>query len=269
MTSLRGAHVIITGGSEGIGRAMAAVAVERGASVSLIARREEPLAAAAAELGDSARWATADVRDREALAGAVATLVEQAGPCDVMVANAGYARPGRFWALPAEEFRHEVDVNYLGAVHAAAAVVPSMRERGSGHLCFVSSTAGLLGVYGYSAYSPTKFAIRGLAESLRSELAPDHVRVSVVYPPDTDTPGFAKENEVKPPETAAISGAVKPVPARKVAVAAINGIERDRFTICADPLTAILARGAGLLGPVIRRTMDRQVRATQRNDQTP
>lgn len=264
MTSLRDAHVIVTGGSEGIGRAIAEAAIGRGATVSLIARRPELLKATAAELGPSASWAAADVRDRAELGTAVEKLVGRSGPCDVMVANAGYARPGRFWELPDDEFRAEVDVNYLGAVHAVAAVVPSMRERGKGHLCFVSSTAGLLGIYGYSAYAPTKFAIRGLAESLRSELAPERIVVSVVYPPDTDTPGFAKENEAKPAETAAISGAVKAVPAEKVAAAAIKGIERDRFTICADPLTATLARGAGLLAPVVRRTMDRQVRSVQR-----
>lgn len=265
MTSLRDAHVVITGGSEGIGLAMAARAVARGARVSLVARREAPLVSAAARLGAAVRWAAADVRDRAGLCDAIAELVRAQGPCDVLVANAGYALPGRFWELPDDEFRSEVDVNYLGAVHAASAVVAAMRERRKGHLCFVSSTAGLLGVYGYSAYCPTKFAVRGLAEALRCELAPERVFVSVVYPPDTDTPGFAKENEHKPAETAAISGTITPMAADEVAAAAVKGIERNRFTICADPMTAALARGAGLLAPAIRRVMDRQVRAAQRS----
>ncbi len=263
MTSLRDAHVIITGGSEGIGRATAAAAIARGARVSLIARRADALRAAATELGPSCDWATADVADRDAVGGAVDELVERSGPCDVMVANAGYALPGRFWELPPDEFRAEMEVNFLGAVHAVAAVIDGMRQRRRGHLCFVSSTAGLLGVYGYTAYSPTKFALRGLAEALRSEVAPDRIQVSVVYPPDTDTPGFALENEVKPPETAAISATVKPVQADRVAAAIVRGIERNRITITADPLTATLARAAGLLGPVLRRTMDRQVRSAQ------
>lgn len=257
--------MIITGGSEGIGRAMAAAAIRRGAVVSLIARRLDRLEATAAELGEPTRWAAADVRDRAALAAAVDALVERSGPCDVMIANAGYALPGRFWDLPDGEFAAEMEVNYLGAVHAAAAVLPTMRRRRQGHLCFVSSTAGLLGVYGYSAYSPTKFALRGLAESMRSELAPEGVSVSVLYPPDTDTPGFAKENEAKPVETAAISATITPVAARKVAEAALKGIERNRFTISVDPMTAVLARTAGLIAPVIRRTMDRQVRKAQRD----
>jgi len=268
MTSLQDAHLIITGGSEGIGFAVAEAAVDRGATVSLIARRREPLDEAVHSLGSAARAETADVRDPEALRAAVDKLVERAGPCDVLVANAGYALPGRFWELPSDEFRAEMEVNYLGAVHATRAVLPSMREQGRGHLCFVSSTAGLLGVYGYTAYSPTKFALRGFAESLRAELAPERIAVSVVYPPDTDTPGFAKENESKPEETAAISGTITPVPASKVAVAIINGIEHNRFTICADPMTAGFARGGGLLAPVLHRWMDRKVRTTQRHSRT-
>lgn len=269
MTSLRDSHVIVTGGSEGIGLAIAAAAVRRGAVVSLIARRAQALEAAVEDLGPRARWATADVRDLAGVRAAVDELVERSGPCDVLVANAGYALPGRFWELPDDEFRDEMDVNYLGAVNAAASVVASMRERRRGHLCFVSSTAGLLGVYGYSAYSPTKFALRGLAESLRAELAPDGVAVSVLYPPDTDTPGFARENEDKPAETAAISGTIKPVGADKVAEAAVRGIERDRFTICVDPLTAALARGVGLAAPILRTVMDRQVRSAQRKTGRP
>lgn len=264
MTSLRDAHLIVTGGSEGIGRAVAEAAVHRGARVSLIARRAPELEAAATAIGAGTQWATADVCDPTALRAAIGELTAHSGPCDVLVANAGYALPGRFWELPDDEFRAEMEVNFLGAVNAARAVVDSMRQRRSGHLCFVSSTAGLVGVYGYSAYSPTKFALRGLAETLRSELAPDGVKVSVVYPPDTDTPGFAKENESKPPETVAISGAIKPVPASRVAEGILNGIERDRFTICIDPTTALAARGAGLLAPLLRRWMDRQVRAAQR-----
>lgn len=264
MTSLTGAHVIVTGGSEGIGRAIGEAAVRRGATVSLIARRPEPLEQAAAALGGGTRWATADVADRAGLHAAIERLVASSGPCDVLVANAGHSLPGRFWELPPDEFRSEMEVNYLGAVHAVAAVLPAMLARRHGHLCFVSSTAGFLGIYGYSAYSPTKFALRGLAESLRAELHPEGIGVSIVHPPDTDTPGFAAENEVKPAETAAISGTIAPIPASKVARATVKGIERNRFTICIDPTTAALARGAGLAAPLLRWMIDRKVRAARR-----
>lgn len=265
VTSLRDAHVIVTGGSEGIGAAVAEAAIDRGARVSLVARGADRLEEVARRLGHDTGWAPADVADRAALTAAIEHLVSRRGPCDVMVANAGYALPGRFWELPDDEFRAEMEVNYLGAVHAAAAVLPEMRRRRRGHLCFTSSTAGVIGVYGYTAYSPTKFALRGLAESLRAEVAPDGVRVSVVYPPDTDTPGFATENLHKPAETAAISGTIQPIPASKVAEGVVKGIERNRVAIFVDPTTAALARGSGLAAPLIRRVLDRQVRQAQRD----
>lgn len=265
MTSFSDAHVIITGGSEGIGLAVAHEAVRRGARVSLLARRSDLLEAAANELGGDTRWASADVADRYATVTAISRLTGEQGPCDILFANAGYSRPGRFWELDPDEFRDEMAVNYLGAVHAAAAVVPSMRRRRRGHLCFTSSTAGLVGVYGFTAYSPTKFALRGLAESLRCELAPDGVSVSVLYPPDTETPGLTKEKTGKPRETEAISGTIEPMSAEKVAAITIRGIERNRFTICADPMTKLLAHASGLMAPLTRRIMDRQVRSVQRS----
>ena len=85
-----------------------------------------------------------------------------------------------------------------------------MIERGRGHLVTISSTAGLIGVFGYSAYAPAKFAVRGLTETLRAELAPHGIVVACAYPPDTRTPGLDAENELKPPETERISAAIKP-----------------------------------------------------------
>lgn len=257
MTKLAGAHVIVTGGSEGIGLAVARAAVARGSRVSLVARRRDVLEAAARTILGPVAVASADVADPVALAAAVADLSEQQGPCDVAIACAGYAVPGYFAELPLEEFDRHMRVNYLGAVHLARAVAPQMRERRRGHLLFTSSTAGVVGVFGYSAYSPTKFAVRGLAEVLRAELAGDGVEVSVIFPPDTQTPGFDRENLTKPPETVALSGAIAPISAERMAERIVAGIERSRFLIFADPTTAVLSRTAGLIGPVLRRQMDR------------
>ena len=264
MTSLSGAHVIVTGGSEGIGLETARSAAGRGARVSLIARRPEVLDTAAAQLGGDVAVATADVSDPEATMAAMAEVVTHHGPADVLIANAGYALPGRFLELPATEFRREMEVNYLGAVHAIRAVAPSMIERGRGHLVVVSSTAGLMGVFGYSAYSPTKFALRGLAETLRAELGPAGVRVAIAFPPDTVTPGFDRENESKPPETEKISSTIKPISSERMAAAIVRGIESDRLWITADALTAALVRGVGVLHPLLRALQDRDIRSVSR-----
>ncbi len=259
MTSLAGAHVVVTGGSQGIGAAFASVAAAAGATVSLIARDEARLRAVADSIGSPAHWRSADVTDAAALTAAIDELIAESGPCDVLVCCAGRALPGRFLEVPLEEFRAQADLNYLGTVAALKAVLPGMAARGAGHVVLTSSTAGLLGVVGYTGYGPTKWAVRGLADTLRYEVAPRGVRVAVLYPPDTDTPGFAAENLRKPPETAAISGSIAPLPAERVALALARGIERDRESITADLLTRVLVRWGALLEPVLRGSFRRTI----------
>ena len=136
MTTIRGSHAIITGGSEGIGLASARHLLSRGAAtVSLIARRRDRLDQAARELGtDRVRTEAADVTDRDVLDAAIERLVSAAGPCDVLITSAGYAHPGRFIDLDIDVFREQMDVNYFGTLHAIRAVVPSMVGRRAGHI---------------------------------------------------------------------------------------------------------------------------------------
>ncbi len=119
------------------------------------------------------------------------------GPVDVLLTSAGGAHPGYFGELDDAVFRAQMDVDYFGTLHAVRAVVPSMTERGRGHLVLVSSTAALVGVFGYSAYAPAKYAVRGLAETLRPELAPAGIVVACAYPPDTRTPGLRRRERAE------------------------------------------------------------------------
>ena len=266
MTQLAGAHVLITGGSSGIGLATAARCLDRGAAVSLVARDPERLAGArnvlVARQAPGARIATtsADVTEASALTRAIDGLVSELGPVDLLVTSAGEARPGHFTDLADDVFRAQMEVGYFGTLHAARAVVPSMIERRRGHLVFVSSTVALVGVYGYSAYAPAKYAVRGLAETLRPELKPHGIVVACAYPPDTDTPGLARENEQKPEATKRISATIKPRSADVVADAIVRGIERNRTVITADPQTAALFRAGGLVAPVLNAAFDRKAR---------
>ena len=237
--------------------------VARGAHVSLLARDPARLARAAASVGATAT-ASVDVAQPEALRSAIDSVVAVGGPCDVLVTAAGSSHPGYFEQLDDSVFRDQMEVDYFGTLHAIRAVVPSMIERGRGHVVTISSTAGLIGVFGYSAYGPAKFAVRGLTETLRAELAPHAIVVACAYPPDTRTPGFDAENELKPPETERISAAIKPRDVEHVAQAIVRGIEKDRLVITADAQTAALARGAGLLGPYVRWSMDRVVGKVRR-----
>jgi 3-dehydrosphinganine reductase len=265
VTQLAGAHVLITGGSSGIGLATAARGLDRGAAVSIVARDVDRLAAARELLvasRPSARVATAsaDVTDAAVRAGAIGARVGELGPVDVLVTSAGEAHPGHFAGLPDDVFRTQMEVGYFGTLNAARAVVPSMIDRGRGHLVFVASTVALVGIYGYSAYAPAKYAVRGLAETLRPELKPHGIVVACAYPPDTDTPGLARENETKPEATKRISATIKPRTADAVGESIVRGIERDRIVITADPQTAVLFRAGGLVAPVLNAAFDRKAR---------
>lgn len=258
MTRLAGAAAIVTGGSEGIGLETARLLLGRGAQVSIVSRSEDKLAAARESLGGAVRTAAADVTDEAGLRAALHGL----GRCDVLVAAAGGAEPGRLATADTSALRRQMDLNHFGAVHAVRAVLPGMLAARSGHVVLVSSTAGLVGVFGYGGYSPAKAALRAFAEVLEAEHLEDGIRVSVAYPPDTRTPGFARENGTKPAETAAVSAMVKPVEAERVARAIVAGVERDRRTITADRGTALLA-GANPLLPVVRAAMRRAVRRSR------
>ncbi|WP_330285671.1 SDR family oxidoreductase [Streptomyces sp. NBC_00576] len=254
------AHVIVTGGSSGIGLATARLLAERGAKVSLIARGRDRLESAAKDLSAAAR--AADVADQPALALAITELEQEQGqPCDILITSAGLARPGHFLELPDEVFREMIEVDYFGTLHALRAVTPGMVERGRGSVVAVSSAAGLIGMFGYSAYGPAKFAVRGLMESVRAELTPHGVHVGVVFPPDVDTPQLAEENRWKPAETRAVGGSIKPLTAEKVATAIVAGIDRRRFVICPDTGTRALARFGSVLMPLLNWEFDRRARS--------
>ncbi len=263
---LADAHVIVTGGSSGIGRAFTRQVVSAGARVSVVALDDADLTSTDAELsGLRATYTVAptDVTDRPALEAAIARSTTALGPCDVLLTCAGIAHPGYFERLDEEIFRRTMEVDYFGTLYALRAVVPSMMERRTGSAVGISSAAGLVGIFGYTPYAPAKFAVRGLLEALRCEAAPYGVHVGCVCPPDTDTPQLAYENRFKPPETRAISGQIKTKSADAVAAAIVRGIEDRRFLITADWQTRLLARTAGLLPGTFHASFDRKVRKAQ------
>uniref|UniRef100_A0AAX7T864 3-dehydrosphinganine reductase n=1 Tax=Astatotilapia calliptera TaxID=8154 RepID=A0AAX7T864_ASTCA len=188
---LNGAHVVVTGGSSGIGKCIAIECYKQGAFITLVARDEEKLLQAKKEVEKFA------INDKQAQ--------EKLGPVDMLVNCAGTSVSGKFEEVEVDRFKKLMEVNYLGSVYPTRAVITTMKERRMGRIMFVSSQAGQIGLFGYTAYSPSKFALRGLAESLQMEIKPYNIYVTVAYPPDTDTPGLAEENKTKPLETKLIS----------------------------------------------------------------
>jgi 3-dehydrosphinganine reductase len=265
MRDFRGRRALVTGGSSGIGKAIATALVRRGASVAIVARDAARLEAARAEIAADATGGAAvhavsmDVADAEVAARGMHEAIDALGGLDLLVANAGIPCAKRFEDVSDAEFERVMAVNFFGVVHATRAALPVLKAQRSGHVVIVSSLAGLIAIYGYTAYAPSKFALTGFAEALRQEVRPFGIDVSVLYPPDVDTPQLAEENRTKPAETRAIAGNARMMTADAVAEILLKGVARRRFRIVPG-LEGRLADLAARLAPgLVRAIVDRQL----------
>ena len=182
--SIEGKVVAITGASSGIGRAAAQLLAARGAAVVLGARREQQLAAVAAEItaaGGRAVHLVTDVTRRHDLQALVGLACDRFGRLDVLVNNAGIGPISSFDALRVEDWDAMIDVNIKGVLYGIAAALPLFRQQGSGHIINVVSTAGLKILPTMGVYAATKNAVRTITEALRQEAGP-HLRVTEVSP---------------------------------------------------------------------------------------
>lgn len=196
-----GKQAWVVGGTQGIGLALAEQLRALGAEVTLLARNQASLEAQGQRLG--AQWLALDVADGPATLRTLEDRVEHHGPPDFLFNCAGLALPGYLEDLSLEDITTMNQVNYLGTVHTCKAVLPAMLARGRGHILNTSSLGGLMGLFGYTAYCASKYAVIGFSEALRREVADGGLRVSVLCPPNTRTPGLEQENLRKPPEVLA------------------------------------------------------------------
>jgi len=193
--------VLITGASSGIGAALALEFGRRGASVGLLARREEALLEVAAKVeaaGGRALAVAVDVRDAVEVKSAVAKVSERFGRVDVLVANAGKGELTLARAFDIEVVTQVLAVNLLGAMNSVAAVLPGMLERGSGQIVGISSLAAYRGFPGSGAYCASKAALSTFFESLRVELRPSNIYVTTIHPGFIDTPMTRGRNRKMP-----------------------------------------------------------------------
>jgi 3-dehydrosphinganine reductase len=261
-----GKQVLITGGSSGIGLALARRVAGLGAGVTLVARGQERLGSAAGEIrgltSQPVRTLALDISDREAVAErAFAEAVEQ--PVDVLVNSAGIATPARFLEADPDDLYDQMNVNYFGAVWMCRALLRHLIER-KGHVVNMGSTASLIGVYGYSGYTPPKFALYGLSEVLRAELAPRGVGVTIVLPGSTQTPMLDGELEVAPAETRKILTSNPVLTPEQVADATVQAVARGRFEVVPGLVNRISTRAYRLAPSVGRRVLDREARSGAR-----
>jgi NAD(P)-dependent dehydrogenase (short-subunit alcohol dehydrogenase family) len=237
--------------------------------VAVFARRPGPLAeaeraieAARRDSGQRVLAQTLDATDAAATRDALASAAGALGAPDLVVACAGRARPARFEAIGPARLEETLRQNVVTAWSTAQAALPHLRARG-GTLVLTSSLAGLIGVFGYTDYCASKFALVGLAEALRGELEPQGVGVAVLCPPDTDTPGFAEEEKDKPEETRAVSAAARLLRAEDVAGALFAGLARGRFLIVPGREARLAAFAKRHWPGLVARVMARDVRRAQ------
>lgn len=231
-------NILITGGSSGIGLDLAKAYVKQGANVMLLARNQSRLEDAVAACkalclsADQKVMAfSVDVSDSEAFNHSVNDIKDQIGTLDLIILSAGIVQSVKFMEQSEQDFNDIMYTNVAGSRIVAKAFLPDMITQGKGQVCFVSSLGGLIATYGYSAYSASKFAVIGMAGALRQELYSSGIGVSVLCPPEVDTPMVAKEASHILPETRFVKDIGGLLNTATVTKAAIKGINKNKFII--------------------------------------
>ncbi|MGZ3180915.1 MAG: SDR family NAD(P)-dependent oxidoreductase [Telluria sp.] len=187
MGTLDGRHALVTGGSRGIGLAVARALLDEGARVTIAARDEAALAQALQGLGERAACARIDVTSPASVQDAVSRAAARFGGIDILVNNAGVAQSAPVHKTSAELWQRMLETNLTGAFHCIQAALPQMLDRGWGRVVNVASTAGLTGYRYVSAYCAAKHGLVGLTRALALELATSGVTVNAVCPGFTET----------------------------------------------------------------------------------
>ena len=235
MVNFEKKNVFISGGSSGIGLALAKQFSSMGSNVTILARDKVKLSDAVDQIkqhqenkNQKISSISADIRDYQVLSKALESFKD---PVDILINSAGITYPGRFIELDPEIFSDVIQTNYLGTVFLTKLIVPGMVKRRAGTIVNISSLAGLVGIFGYTAYTPSKYALRGFSQCLRSELTPYGISVHLVLPPDTDTPQLAFEREFMPETTRKINSSASQMSPEDVATAIIRGIKKGKFNV--------------------------------------
>lgn len=255
--------VLITGGSSGIGLALAKGIAAQGGNVAILARHQDALDQAEAEIFQSrldqaqkVYKVNADITEPDSLNATLTKFKAEAGVPDIVINSAGVAHPGKFTTLKPEIFHWMMDVNYFGTVNVLKNLIPEMQQRHSGTIINISSIAGFIGVYGYSAYGASKFAVSGLSDVLRAELKPYGIQVSVVFPPDTKTPQLEYESQFKPFITKEVAGSAKLMSAEEVAAEILRMSARGKYIILPGSEGKLLYFAKNLIGKSLYPVMD-------------
>jgi 3-dehydrosphinganine reductase len=226
--------IFIPGGSTGIGLSIALQLAKGNNTLVLVARDIKKLEAAKTSIEKSGNSKcliyAANAKDYNALKPVLDNAVTEAGAPDLVINCVGRAYPEHFENITSQMMQDTMQTNFGSMWNVAHILVPHMKAKG-GKIVNTSSIGGFVGVFGYTDYSASKFAIVGFSETLKQELSRYNIKVQVLCPPDTETPGFEIENKTKPQETKEISKSAKLLQPEEVARQAIKGMEGNKFMI--------------------------------------
>jgi short-subunit dehydrogenase len=234
---IAGARILITGASGGIGGTLAHRLAAEGAELILTGRRRDVLESLAAEL--AATSIASDLSEVDA----PSRLSREAGRVDILIANAALPASGRLATLEPERIDRAIAVNLRAPIALAHALLPQMRQRGSGHLVFIGSLQSRAATAGASVYNATKFGLRGFALALRAELAGSGIGVSHVMPGFVRDAGLYADSEVKLPPWIGTRSS------DDVAAAVIDAIRNNRPEVEVAPLTLRAGTAVAALAP--------------------
>lgn len=195
---IAGKRVLITGGSSGIGFALASALLERGARIAISSRRSDAVGEAVGRLGDSTLGIVADVTTREGRERMLGEVGRAFGGLDILVNNAGGVRAGRIETVTEREIRQMIEVNLTAPILLTRAAMTLLRASGDALVVNISSGIGLVGLPFYSPYAAAKSGIAQFGEALRRELAGEGVHILTVFPTATETPMMATSDIVPP-----------------------------------------------------------------------
>ncbi|MEE9155289.1 MAG: SDR family oxidoreductase [Gemmatimonadota bacterium] len=191
MPDLSGKIAIVTGGSKGIGRAIAAALAAAGADVVVTSRNEEEARTAAKEIAELGQGRTlglgADVRDYEAVKTMVGETVKALGGLDILIANAGVGAFAPIDEMDAETWNRVIDTNLTGVFYSCREAIPELKKRGGGWIITIGSVAGRYTMPGGTAYNASKWGLRGFTEALMLDVRHHGIRVSTIMPGTVDT----------------------------------------------------------------------------------
>jgi nucleoside-diphosphate-sugar epimerase len=237
-SSFSGKLAFITGGSSGIGLETARVLAEKGCDLVLIARGQKKLDEVCADISShkvlpSQRILnlSMDVSDNSDVKAKIDEAVDRFGVPDILVNSAGIGAGDYFENIGYDQFDRLMKINVYGTRNTVSALLPHMKRKGSGHVVNIASMAGLIGMFGYSLYGTSKYALVGLSECLRAELKRFNIAMTLVCPPEVRTPLIEEEAKTLPPEARAVKSLAGLLDPEDVAKTIVNAIEKKKFLV--------------------------------------